>query len=820
MDDILVYSKDRKEHVEQVRKILGKLQRAGLQADIKKCEFFVTETKFLGLIVGPKGISIDLERVRTVQEWDVPRNLSDVRAFNGFLNFYRRFIKGYSKLMKPLTDLTRKDVPFVWDERCQAAFQRLKDCITKAPVLRHFDRTRTCYVECDASDYVSAGVLSQKDDEGVLHPVAYFSRKMSPAECNYEIYDKELLAIIRCFEEWRPDLEGSELPVQVLTDHKSLEYFMSTKRLTRRQARWAEFLADYHFEITYRPGKQNQKADALTRRTGDLPLDAEDDRQKEMSRTILTPERLHPNIRCKLQLISPAGWAKSERQVISPIEPTLEDQIREAQANDKFCQETIKLLNEEARTSSKISLAHCAVQDRLLTYRGKVWIPEEVRVEAVKEVHVQPMVGHTGVGRTLTLLKRQFYWPRMDQTVTRYIANCHDCRRAKPNQDAYNGVLVPLPIPQQPWQDISLDFVTGLPEDPETRDNAILVTTCRLTKERHFSPCKATDEGTTAEATAEMLIRDVIRLHGLPDTVVSDRGPQFISEVWRHLCRILQIQTKLSTAFHPETDGQTEAENKEMERYLRTYVDYLQIDWKKWLALAEFACNNAPSATTKISPFFANKGFNPRMSFDIRLATKEPRNPGDVRNRAKAEELAVKMKGIWDFLQDQIGLAQTRMEHFADQNRKPAPAYQPGDKVWLSSKNIRTQRPSKKLDSKNLGPFEIVKKVGATSYELKLPASMRIHPVFHSNLLRLDPDTPLPGQIVDPPPPVVIDDEEEYEVAKVLDSRRCGRGKKLQYKVDWVGYPPDLTWYDATNFDNSPEVVREFHVKYPRKPGP
>jgi hypothetical protein len=147
----------------------------------------------------------------------------------------------------------------------------LKSAIVSAPVLRHFDPTRTCYVECDASDYVVAGVLSQKDDEGLLHPIAFFSSKMTPAECNYQIYDKELLAIVRAFETWRPDLEGTTHPIQVLTDHKALEYFMTTKKLTRRQARWAEFLADYDFQITYRPGKQNEKADALTRLPGYVP---------------------------------------------------------------------------------------------------------------------------------------------------------------------------------------------------------------------------------------------------------------------------------------------------------------------------------------------------------------------------------------------------------------------------------------------------------------------------------------------------------------------------------------------------------------------
>jgi hypothetical protein len=159
------------------------------------------------------------------------------------------------------------------------------------------------------------------------------------------------------------------------------------------------------------------------------------------------------------------------------------------------------------------------------------------------------------------------------------------------------------------------------------------------------------------------------------------------------------------------------------------------------------------------------------------------------------------------------------MEHFADKSRKPALVYQPGDQVWLSSKNIKTQRPSKKLDSKNLGPFKVLGKVGATSYKLELPASMRIHPVFHSNLLRLDPETSLPGQEITPAPPVVVEGEEEFEVERILDSRLSGKGKKLQYRAAWVGYPPDPTWYNASDFDHSPELVQEFHTVYPNKPG-
>jgi transposase InsO family protein len=812
MDDILVYSQTREEHVIHVQRVLDRLIEAGLQADIAKCEFFVTETKFLGLIVGIDGIRMDPAKVQAIVDWIAPTNVHEVRAFLGFCNFYRRFIRAYSKLVRSLIELTRKDSVFDWSDKCQQAFQAVKDAVISAPILRHFDRTKTCYVECDASDFVTAGVLSQRDDDGVLHPVAFFSRKMAPAECNYEIYDKELLAIIRCFEEWRPDLEGSDLPIQVLTDHKSLEYFMTTKRLTRRQARWAEFLADYNFQITYRPGKDNQKADALTRRPGDRPSGPEDDRQKEMSRVILTPERIHPDVECALQIDSLEPIKEPEQ------EPELADRIRQSQAKDPLCVELRKALDQEERTYTSVSLAHCDITDGLLRYQQKVWIPEDLYSWICKEVHTQPMVGHPGIAKTLALLKRQYYWPRMDRTVARYISNCHECKRSKPTSDKYNRVLIPLPIPQQPWQDISMDFITHLPLSKGY--DSVLVVTCRLTKQRHFIACSGKDHGTTSEETANLVIQQVVKLHGLPDTIVSDRGPQFVAEFWKHLCRILRIKSKLSTAFHPETDGQTEVENKELERYLRAYVAYQQDDWSQWLAMAEFAANNAPSATTKVSPFFANLGYYPRLSFDIKPEVKPPRNAKEAIDRETAVQRATELKDLWAMLQDEIGLAQTRMEGFADAHRKPAPAYQVGDLVWLSARNIQTQRPTKKLDHKNLGPYKVLEKIGATSYRLQLPPSIRIHPVFHSNLLRLDPNDPLPGQHPEPAPPVYVDGEEEYEVEQILDSRLYGRAKKLQYRVNWVGYPPDTQWYPAANFENSPDKLQAFHTAYPGKPGP
>lgn len=823
LDDVLIYSQNSTEHQLHVRKVLQRLQEAGLQVDIKKCDFGVTETRYLGLIVTTKGIKMDPEKVRAIQEWETPTNLRDVQAFVGFVNFYRRFIRNFSKIARPLTALSKKDLKFEWTPECQVAFELLKKTVVEAPVLKHFDRTKQCFVETDSSDYVSSGVFSQKDENEVPHPVAFFSKKLVPAECNYEIYDKELLAIIRCFEQWRPELEGTDLPIQVLTDHKSLEYFMTTKKLTRRQARWAEFLANYNFQIVYRPGKKNGQADSLTRRPGDRPNSDEDDRQKQQLQTLLNPSRLSI---AETLLLAEQNEERVDGNQSEQNEPNLElhqpipivERVRHGHEEDEFVRKVLRMLREGQRHSKEISLPHCEEKDECLYFREKLWVPEakDLRRVLIKEIHESPEVGHAGLGRTLKMIKRNYYWPRMDRTCSRYLRNCHTCRRSKAPRDTYNGILNPLPIPERPWQEITMDFVTGLPECEGK--NAILVVVDRLTKMRHLIACTADGEGgTSAEKTADMIMRHVWKHHGLFDCAVSDRGTQFISEVWQHLCRMLKITSKLSTAYHPETDGQSEIVNSEMERYLRSYVNYQQDDWVQWLHMAEFAANNSESATTRVSPFFANFGFHPRMSFDAHPPAPAVA-PRDRSLRETAESLATKMKNLQEYLQEQMGLAQTRMEGYANEDRIPAPKYAVNDKVWLSTKNIRTARPSKKLDHKQEGPFSIVKKIGASSYQLALPASMKIHPVFHSSLLRLDQNDPLPNQIPEPPPPVIVEGENEWNVEEILDSRYYyGR---LQYKAQWTDHAPDSTWYNADGFENAKELVDAYHARYPNKPAP
>ena len=279
LDDILIYSDSEEEHVEHVKWVMQRLLEASLYLKPEKCEFHMQTVRCLGLIISTKGISMDEDKVETVRNWSQEKKTTsgrhniifEVQQFLGFCNYYQQFIPKYSKKAEQLTRLTKNDEPFVWEAEQQLAFEMMVTAFTTDPVLRHLDHDGEVIIETDASDYVSAGVSSGYDDDGVSHPVAYFSKKHSPAKCNYDLYDKKLMAIFKALEEWRPECEGAAYPLKLIPDLKNVAYFMTKNLLNQRQARWSEFVTRFDYEMVYRPGKSNGKADALTRRPGDLP---------------------------------------------------------------------------------------------------------------------------------------------------------------------------------------------------------------------------------------------------------------------------------------------------------------------------------------------------------------------------------------------------------------------------------------------------------------------------------------------------------------------------------------------------------------------
>jgi hypothetical protein len=390
LDDVLIYSANKAEHRKHVREVVQRLIDAGLQIDIQKCEFEVTETKYLGLIVSPGGIKMDPEKVATIASWLEPPHLKDLQKFLGFANFYQRFIQGFSKICQPLNKLLRKDTLWLWTTEHTKAFEALKSAFASAPVLAMYDFTKKTILETDASDWASGGVLSQYDENGILRPVAYFSSKHSGTECNYEIYDKELLAIIKSLEEWRPELQGSAEPFEIITDHKNLEYFTTTKALSQRQVRWSEFLSQFNFRITYRPGSRAIRPDALSRLPGYRPNknNFSDDRVKNRLRTVLPPEVFDPAV---LQELT-AGSAVHAAPILLPaMDKPIDDLIQTAYERSDMAQDMIKTLADPAlrrwpthlRKIIRVPMVDCELRQGRVWYRDRQFAPpdDELRTQ-------------------------------------------------------------------------------------------------------------------------------------------------------------------------------------------------------------------------------------------------------------------------------------------------------------------------------------------------------------------------------------------------------------------------------------------------------
>ena len=507
LDDILIYSNDRKQHREITRRVLQRLRDNDLFAKAEKCFFERDSIEYLGMIISKGHVAMDPKKVSGVTEWPVPIKVKQVQAFLGFANFYRRFIKDFAKIAKPLTELTKKDKPWAWSGEQQKAFEDLKAAFTTAPILRIPDDVNPFRLSTDASDFATGAVLAQMDPEDTLwHPVAFYSKALGVHERNYEIYDKEMLAIIRALDEYRHYLEGHPEKVEIWSDHQNLTYFRKAQKLTRRQARWALFLTRFHFSLHHKPGKTMQAEDPLSRRSDH----EEGVKLDNWDQTLLKPEFFAIN----------AIDASHESTV---NDDQLLREIKEALLNDEVTKDYKKLLSSGPREFKK-SLEEWNFENGLLLYRGKVYIPQSkndhLRRRIVHIHHDLPSAGHPGRMKTYELVSRNYWWPSMSIFVKKYVAGCDICQRMKNHPQQPYGPLMPNPVPHGPWEIISIDLITQLPESDGY--NAICVVVCRLTKRGRFFPI--TNEFSSKDL-AQLMLDRIYPLHGLPLVIISDRGP-------------------------------------------------------------------------------------------------------------------------------------------------------------------------------------------------------------------------------------------------------------------------------------------------------
>ncbi|KAI0525242.1 hypothetical protein KFK09_004635 [Dendrobium nobile] len=727
-DDILIYSRT-EEHLEHLRVVLGVLREHKLKANFKKCDFAQARVEYLGHVISQEGVAADQSKIEAMLAWPKPKTLKGLRGFLGLTGYYRRFVRGYSTIAWPLTEQLKKD-NFLWGEAASEAFEKLKKAMTTVPVLALPDFNQMFIVETDASGYGLGAVLMQNH-----RPIAYFSQVLSSRARLKSVYERELMAIVLAIQKWRPYLLGRHFIVR--TDQRSLKYLLEQRMVTEEHQRWLSKLLGYDFEIHYRPGLENKAADALSRCMGELQ-----------------------GMGVSVPVLIDWGAIKEESIQNEELRKIKEDILSDGNSHPGY-----------------------SVMGEGLYYQGRSVIPRSsIHIpQLLQEFHGSAIGGHSGVQKTYSRLAAELYWKGMRKDVEEMVAKCDICQRSKYLTMAPGGLLQPLALPEKVWEEITMDFIDGLPKSEGY--TVILVVVDRLSKYAHFIPLR---HPYTAVSVAVAFVREVVRLHGVPESIISDRDKVFLSHFWRELFRMQGTVLKRSTAYHPQTDGQTEVVNRSVETYLRCFVSETPKQWAKWLAWAEYWYNTSFHSATKMTPFKVLYGRDPPhlVHYNHRST---PVSAVDQHLKERDQ--------ILEELKRHLLRAQQLMKKQADGKRRDI-QFTVGDKVYLKLRPYRqrtiAQRRNEKLAARYFGPFEVEERIGEVAYRLRLPPTARIHSVFHVSQLR----RVVGEHAVSPELPSTLSEDMEVTVEPLaVEGVRINEKGEKEVKIRWSGLPDyETTW--------------------------
>ena len=735
IDDLLIYSKNLDDHFKDLERVFSCLDEAQYFIRPEKCHFCCKYALFCGGIVGNGVLAMDPLKVEAVEKWCKPTNITELRSFLGMCNYLKAWYKNYSDQSGVLTGLLKKGkcVKNDWGPEHDKAFQNLKTGFKKYPILRLPDWEKQFYLVTDSCDHALGGMVAQmyeKDGKQILMPVAYHSRKFSKHEVNYSVREQECLAIIDCFKKFEYLLLGSAFEIIMKTDHSSLKQVEQGGSLqsSKRLARWAEYLGNFAYTISWIPGKENLVGDGISRSitattgtqvvtgeklrlpsvagfstyTGDARMDNFDYNNslefKEVYQKLLAGEsdiHLHPEIRYFELLGNKLYYRLSEGDLALCIPE-----------GHRFCMKPT------------VSKAKIPIREILL-----------------KECHESPYMGHRGINKTYAQMRKLFYWKSMHREVRRFVGTCATCMRAKASRRAEMLPCKGKDCPAGPLHSVAIDFITGLPpvthkSFPGRKITTAAVLVDRFTKKVFIEPMP---EDVTAEETAETLNEKVFQEHGWPLELISDRDTKFVSKFWQKLFELVGTKLKFGYAYHQRFDGQAEALNGVIKEIMRCYIDRNQENWMVQLPHIASCINNSLNTKSGFTPneiYYGRALLRPvEQQFSLIKGFASVKHFMDTRitSRHIAEEVV--RQGVTAYVKQ-------------FNKRVPLtvidPRIKPGSLVFVSAKNIKQPnlqgRPSRKLDPKRVGPFKVLEKVGSTGFKLDMPGYPH-HKEFHAHSL-------------------------------------------------------------------------------------